>query len=105
MKRFMFLIAVTVFSTEISMAQDATPNVAELAAATSVNSCIGAGVDADSQRECEKRDTARLFLIVGKPEAALRILCNTRPAIEVFRPNGPLGSDKYEDNMAGNTRC
>lgn len=27
---------------------------------------------------------------------------DTRAAIEVFRPSGALGSDKYEDNIAGN---
>jgi hypothetical protein len=94
----------------MAMAQDAKPNAtaastAELAAGGGVTPCIGAGVDAASLRECEKRDTARLFLIVGKPEAALRILCNTRSAIEVSRPAGALGSDKYEDNVAGNRRC
>jgi hypothetical protein len=81
------------------------PNTAELAASSGVTPCIEAGADAASQRECEKRDTARLFLVAGNPEAALRILCNTRTAIEVFRPNGALGSDKYEDNVAGNKRC
>jgi hypothetical protein len=59
----------------------------------------------DAISECQKRETARLFIILGKPEAALRILCNTKAAIEVFRPTGPLGSDKYEDNAAGNKRC
>jgi len=81
------------------------PSTAELAAASGVTACIGTGADASSLRECEKRDTARLFLIAGNPEAALRILCNTRSAIEVFRPSGALGSDKYEDNVAGNNRC
>jgi hypothetical protein len=82
--------------------QEAKPNAAELAASSGVTPCTGTDV---SERECEKRDTARLFLLMGKPEAALRILCNTRSAIEVFRPGGALGSDKYEENAAGNVRC
>jgi hypothetical protein len=89
----------------IAMPQEPKPNTAELAASSGVTPCVAAGADAASLRECEKRDTARLFLIAGKPEAALRILCNTRTAIEVFRPSGALGSDKYEDNIAGNKGC
>ena len=73
----------------MAMSQEAkpnttNPNTAELAASSGVTPCIGAGADAASLRECEKRDTARLFLIAGNSEAALRILCNTRTAIEVF---------------------
>jgi hypothetical protein len=104
------LIATILFLTAMAISQEAKPNAtstntAELAASTGVTACIGTGADAASLRECEKRDTARLFLIAGKQEAALRILCNTRTAIEVFRPNGALGNDKYEDNVAGNNRC
>lgn len=34
--------------------------------------------------ECQKRDTARLFLIAGKPGAALRLLCDTQVARTAF---------------------
>lgn len=97
--------------TGVGIAQDTKPNTqaatatAELAAAGGVTPCIGAGADPITLRECEKRDTARLFLLLGKPDAALRILCDTRTAIEVFRPGGALGSDKFEDNVAANKRC
>src|SRR5579871_4846428 len=40
--------------------------------------------DTDGKRECEKRDTARLFLVAGKPEAALRLLCSTTEARNAF---------------------
>jgi hypothetical protein len=40
--------------------------------------------DTDAKHECEKRDTARLFLIAGKPEAALRMLCVTTEARAAF---------------------
>jgi hypothetical protein len=40
--------------------------------------------DTDAKRECEKRDTARLFLIAGKPDAALRMLCATTEARAAF---------------------
>lgn len=80
-------------------------NVAALAAAMTVQSCSGTGVDPVSQHQCELRETARLFLIVGQREAALRILCETTPALEVFRPEGALGSGKFEQNIAANRRC
>jgi hypothetical protein len=34
--------------------------------------------------ECQKRETARLFIILGKPEAALRVLCTTKVARDAF---------------------
>ena len=44
--------------------------------------------------DCAKRDTARLFLMAGKLEVALRVLCNTNAAMSAFRPNGVLDNDK-----------
>ena len=38
----------------------------------------------DAITECQKRDTARLFLIAGKPNAALRLLCDTGSARVAF---------------------
>jgi len=40
--------------------------------------------DSEGKHECEKRDTARLFLIAGKPNAALRLLCATNEARAAF---------------------
>lgn len=34
--------------------------------------------------ECQKRETARLFIVLGKPEAALRVLCSTKVAKDAF---------------------
>ena len=69
-----------------------------------LQTCTGQG-DATNTHQCELRETARLFLIAGQREAALRILCETTPAIEVFRPQGALTEGKYEDNIAANHRC
>ena len=88
-----------------AIAQEKKSTIEELAAAGGITPCVVPTGDTVGQRECEKRDTARLFFMAGQPNAALRILCNTRAAIEVFRPNGPVGSDKLEDNAAGNKRC
>jgi hypothetical protein len=46
-----------------------------------------------------------LFLVVGQREGALRILCETMPALEVFRPEGALGTGKYDQNIAANRHC
>jgi hypothetical protein len=35
-------------------------------------------VQSSRKYECEKRDTARLFMVAGQREVALRILCSTR---------------------------
>jgi hypothetical protein len=40
--------------------------------------------DAEEKRECEKRDTPRLFLVAGKRDAALRLLCATNEARVAF---------------------
>lgn len=34
--------------------------------------------------ECQKRETARLFIILGKPEAAVKVLCTTKAARDAF---------------------
>lgn len=82
-----------------------TAAVAELAAAHAINACTINGNDGNGQKECEKRDTALLFLLLDQREAATRILCSTNVAIQAFRPAGALGSDKYNDNVEANKRC
>ncbi len=87
-------------------AQDQKPSAVDTAVASGpVTACAVQGPvsDADGKRECEKRDTARLFLIAGKPDAALRLLCNTTAAIESFRDPGSSG--KYEENVAAIRKC
>jgi hypothetical protein len=79
-----------------ALAQDAKPRIAEAATASGqVTPCTFAlnNNSLQTDRNCEARDIARLFLIAGKSEAALRILCNTGQAIFAF---GGL-SDKPED--------
>ena len=77
-------IVMTVLLTPLA-AQD-KPN-SELAVASGpVTPCTSMAEmrDADGKHECEKRDTARLFLIAGKPDAALRLLCATNEARAAF---------------------
>jgi len=65
-------------------AGEAPSTVAELAAASGqVTVCEispNAAQVSTPVAECQKRDTARLFLIAGKPNAALRLLCDTQSA-------------------------
>lgn len=106
MKLYFLVIAFSAFMVAGSAWTQQSPpdNTAALAASMNVMPCSGTGVDPGSQHQCELRETARLFLIVGQREAALRILCET-PALEVFRPEGALGSGKFEQNIAANRRC
>jgi hypothetical protein len=73
-------------------AQDKPTTAVAAAASGEVTLCgTGAGKDPGAtSSECEKRDIARLFLIAGKPEAALYMLCNTKEARGTFR-------DDYQD--------
>jgi hypothetical protein len=87
-----------------ALAEEKPSDTAALTASMAVLPCTGQG-DATNLHQCELRDTARSFLIAGQREAALRILCETTPAIEVFRPQGALTGGKYEDNIAANRRC
>jgi len=97
--------AATITLANLAWAQEKTDNTAALAASMNVQPCSGTGVDPGSQHQCDLRETARLFLVVGQREAALRILCETTPALEVFRPEGALGPGKFEQNIAANRRC
>jgi hypothetical protein len=82
--------------------QDNKQPITEISSSPEVSTCMNASNDI-AQKECEKRDTARLFMLAGKPESALRVLCNTRVAIEAFRPYG--SGDKFEESAAANSRC
>ncbi|MGA7293303.1 MAG: hypothetical protein WBW53_17500 [Terriglobales bacterium] len=105
MKLYFAVAAVVAFALAGSAWTQQSPsdNTAALAASMNVQPCSGTGVDPGSQHQCELRETARLFLVVGQREAALRILCETTPALEVFRPEGALGSGKFD--IAANRRC
>jgi hypothetical protein len=80
--------------TTAAFCQNAKP--AEPVVNNTVASCstLGDPNNKASDEDCAKRDTARLFLMAGKPEAALRVLCNTNAAMSAFRPNGVLDNDK-----------
>lgn len=62
----------------------ASPEIA--VASGPVTACVSQAdrPDTDAKHECEKRDTARLFLVAGKPDAALRMLCATTEARAAF---------------------
>ena len=95
-------LLVVLFFASAAAAQDAKQLITEISSLPEVSTCANASNDI-AQKECEKRDTARLFMLAGKPDSALRLLCNTRVAIEAFRPY--LGGEKPEDNAAANNRC
>src|SRR5580693_1782124 len=83
-------IAITILALALCgtvLAQDQKPTTADVAVASGqVTPCTSMAEmrDTDAKHECEKRDTARLFLIAGKPEAALRLLCSTTEARSAF---------------------
>lgn len=105
--RSVTFIVVVLFLSSANAQQDSAkvPSVAELAAAHAINACTINGGDGNGQKECEKRDTSLLFLLLGQREAATSILCSSNVAIQAFRPEGALGSDKFNDNVAANKRC
>jgi hypothetical protein len=106
MKSVIAFFVVILFASCANAQQDAkVPSVAELASAHAINACTINASDGNGQKECEKRDTALLFLLLGKRETATRILCSSNVAIQAFRPEGALGSDKFNDSVAANKRC
>jgi hypothetical protein len=100
----LILVVAVMTLINFAQAQEKPSENTALVASMSVMPCTGQG-DATNLHQCELRETARLFLVAGHREAALRILCETTPALEVYRPEGPLGSGKYEQNVAANRRC
>ena len=105
MKHFVtFAVFATLALAGSALTEEKPSDAAALTASMTVLPCAGQG-DATNIHQCELRETARLFLVAGQREAALRILCETTPAIEVFRPQGALTGGKYEDNIAANQRC
>lgn len=81
-------IALTVFGLALCVSALAqNKSTADAAAASGpVTPCTSMAEmrDSEGKRECEKRDTARLFLIAGKPDAALRLLCATNESRTAF---------------------
>lgn len=85
----MFLAAI--FTACSAFCQNAKP--VEPIIINPIASCSNASSNT-SDEDCAKREAARLFLILGKPEVALRVLCNTNAAMSAFRPNGALDADR-----------
>jgi len=73
-----------------SYAQDAKVDAGDAGDLRRVTVCelTGGGPNAwtpiDLAASCEQRDTARMFIIAGKTDAALRILCSTKEARTAF---------------------
>jgi hypothetical protein len=84
MKNSLLILAVILSS--LAVAQDTKATSETAIASGPVTPCVSQAdrPDTDAKHECEKRDTARLFLIAGKPEAALRMLCVTTEARAAF---------------------
>lgn len=57
----------------------------------------GTGALPEAIIECEKREAVRLFIVLGKPEAALRVLCTTKSAKEAF---GAASLDCFKEAKA-----
>ena len=79
---FLMLLPVAFAQENSSHSTQAPSNVEAIRPSTPCEGLTGGMPDA--VRECQKRETARLFIILGKPEAALRILCTTNVARDAF---------------------
>jgi hypothetical protein len=61
------------------------PKLANPEAIAPTTGCEGVtGALPEAISECQKRETARLFIILGKPEAAVKVLCTTKVARDAF---------------------
>jgi hypothetical protein len=72
-----------------SFAQEQTkpdePKIENPAAIPPTTGCEGiTGALPEAISECQKRETARLFIILGKPAAAVKVLCTTKSARDAF---------------------
>jgi hypothetical protein len=101
-KTFMKLVVVIVLLAAASWAQ--TPKNEPPAEYTVTPSCFGSA-DRETTHQCILRETARLFLLAGQRETALRILCTTTAAQEAFRPGGPLSEGRLPDNTEAIRSC
>ena len=66
--------------------REKAPKVANPESIPPTTGCEGmTGALPEAVSECQRRETARLFIILGKPQAAVRILCGTRVAKDAFK--------------------
>ena len=78
------------------VAQEGVPHNPENIAPTTA--CEGqTGALPEAIIECEKREAVRLFIILGKPDSALRVLCTTKAAREAF---GAASLDCFKEAKA-----
>lgn len=79
------MLILTVLLSFLAVAEDTKADSQVAVASGPVTVCLAAvPTPGDIVSECEKRDVARLFLVAGKPDAALRVLCTTTKAREAF---------------------
>jgi hypothetical protein len=95
MKRFMILAAFLFTSLVVGQDNLTVTHPENIAPTTPCEGLTGALPDAIT--ECQKRETARLFMVLGKSEAALRILCSTKVAKDAF---GIAGLDCVKETKA-----
>ncbi len=88
------LAAATLVGTKDAHAQDVKADAADRHQVTTCE-LAGGGPRGDTRTpidlaaSCEQRDTARMFIIAGRPDAALRILCATKEARTAFGETTP----------------
>lgn len=73
-----------------AIAPDAYPSAPCRVSGSAGGSWLGGGISFGGSKmdhECDKRETARSFALLGQYEAALRILCSTRAARESLGPD------------------
>jgi hypothetical protein len=84
------MLILTLLLSSLAVAEDTKADSQVAVASGPVTVCHSAGgspgasTPGEIVSECEKRDVARLFLVAGKPDAALRVLCTTMKAREAF---------------------
>jgi hypothetical protein len=85
MKRFVALAFLACASFVPASAQEKSTTEAAISSGP-VTPCTSMAEmrDSEGKHECEKRDTARLFLVAGKTDAALRLLCATNESRAAF---------------------
>jgi hypothetical protein len=80
----LFAILVVLLLASVAVGQD-NPTVVHPENIAPTTACEGlTGAIPEAITECQKRETARLFVVLGKPEAALRVLCSTKVAKDAF---------------------
>jgi hypothetical protein len=85
MKKLLALVFLVWAFCLLTVAQD-KPAAEAAASSGPVTPCTSMAEmrDTEGKHECEKRDTARLFLMAGRPDAALRLLCATNESRAAF---------------------